>query len=1282
MKKWLLAYGWKILLVLIIGGLGIQTYKNVKAKIISFLSNPIELENVQIIPHSFQSSSPFKLRWESVKVIIDSTSFTFEKPSISIHPLLGFRRELLNISIDSIYVKIIPSDSSFIDSVEYEKNIKSLSHPDLNLPFRVSVNVNKATVNVKDIGEWSLDSFAAVKSARHKRFHIRASNIEGTHLANTLFLNADYRWNETFADASLLISDRQMDSLFITLNAPRLRLEDISAEISANIAKLPFWLKEQWPEEAPEIEKVTLHSNLSINLLTARLNFNLSLQTKIGELWPLPALNANITAVGNNSRISQSEISLKGNNGESINFKGNINRDLDGSGELEIKGIDIVLADETLPTDVKFHRITKKGNTITTNFSTGAGSNFNARIADINNPVITFDANIASEEPWAVQWTEGMVQLESPTLLNGSFCFKETKLRANLRTKVPFAYYASAEELNVSLWLDSEGIRFPKGTIKRRGYESNFTGEVMWDKEYFTFKLYQPGEGFAEIYGTLDPKIDLTLQNINTVELPFADTTMLKGYHGIVSGNWVHDVEKNIGNASVAVSTIFQDLNIEVRSDVDIYGDSLNIKNFEIEQNYRKISGFLFALLPSERRANFEIQETNINIPNMDLVSLLATFNDSTLASGYADGDLKYNKTDGFQSKIMFSQIAIRGLDSSIAKFPNIRFEAVRDTARIFSHLSISDGFWNGDIEANISRLGKKSALPVHVNYTVNNIDNVGKIEFDGFLSQGFKNVSGNTQVQGDWFLPNGIGEIKNTNLNISARTALSKNALDSLTASFTAKESIFEKGFLKIPFALNGRIRNGIVLVDSAFAYGQGNEKISAKLQFDLADASLKDLSFYTEHFTLAFFDEHWIRIKDGSGRTRLDSDGITIYAELPSINYRMESVEYGTAFATVQGQVAYRLPFQTRQSQTNPSITGNFEISKASYIKNFDVVSEFWSPDRIINMFFRPLQKGKAVGAAERHTVTGRPTTLNIRVQTSGVEAATVNSNILQFPFAVNLSILGTTKNVLLSGDINTVGSGKIGDNSIILFDLASFRIYWRDLPLKQGEIELLAYNTYPFCPSPRTSPDENCTISMDVTGTFSRLNMQPIANCNIDASPALIYYSMLLGCISSDFDGTFDAYRFLNIGASKLITTTAKRMLGDSRVGDIDFRWQFWSDTSLEQDTNYIRIPIKLYRNLEAVFGYTSDQSIDPRYDESIEAGLRYSLPIFDSTDINRNFIDPSLEINTNLVARSYHSKTESGTDETRLEKNVGLVYRHRFWDPCILGIGRCRGARGED
>ena len=39
------------------------------------------------------------------------------------------------------------------------------------------------------------------------------------------------------------------------------------------------------------------------------------------------------------------------------------------------------------------------------------------------------------------------------------------------------------------------------------------------------------------------------------------------------------------------------------------------------------------------------------------------------------------------------------------------------------------------------------------------------------------------------------------------------------------------------------------------------------------------------------------------------------------------------------------------------------------------------------------------------------------------------------------------------------------------------------------------------------------------------------------------------------------------------------------------------------------------------------------------------------------------------------KQYLTNTGAEGNENRIEKNVGVNYTYRFWNPCLLGIGHC-------
>jgi hypothetical protein len=148
--------------------------------------------------------------------------------------------------------------------------------------------------------------------------------------------------------------------------------------------------------------------------------------------------------------------------------------------------------------------------------------------------------------------------------------------------------------------------------------------------------------------------------------------------------------------------------------------------------------------------------------------------------------------------------------------------------------------------------------------------------------------------------------------------------------------------------------------------------------------------------------------------------------------------------------------------------------------------------------------------------------------------------------------------------------------------------------------------------------------------------------------------------------------------------VLTSTANKTLGGDYVGDIDMKLRFFSDSpTQEKDSSYLRIPISLDRwikDLSLVFGYTQDQSENPTYDQALEAGLNYTIPVFDESDKKQpNHYDPKLDFSGSFISRRYVTALETDANENRIEKNIGFHYTYSFWAPCLLGLGNCPASK---
>ena len=288
--------------------------------------------------------------------------------------------------------------------------------------------------------------------------------------------------------------------------------------------------------------------------------------------------------------------------------------------------------------------------------------------------------------------------------------------------------------------------------------------------------------------------------------------------------------------------------------------------------------------------------------------------------------------------------------------------------------------------------------------------------------------------------------------------------------------------------------------------------------------------------------------------------------------------------------------------------------------------------------------------------------------------------------FPLTIDIWVLGNTARPLLRGDVTNTNSGFIGVKDIYEFELNSFLISWNDVPWQKGVIDVSSSQELPYCSETTETDKETCPINLDLQGTITNLQAIPSSNCGTEASSASIYYNILLGCIADDNGEETDWNKLAGKAIGKVISTTANKTLGGDYIGDIDMKVMFFeNNTTSDKDSSYFKIPVALDRwvkNLSLIFGYTQDQSENPTYDQSLQFGVNYTLPVFqDDSYSHQNHLSPALYLNGMLTSKQYLTNTGAASNDARLEKNVGINYVYRFWNPCLLGIGRCEGMQAS-
>ena len=1234
--------------------------------------------DLRIAPQGHVSTSLFQHSWTKIRIEMPGLEVDILDPAIALHLFDDLSREMIQVKARQVNADIYPS--RFIPS--NRKAAKHWSHGDFWLPFRGLVEIARAQISVENIGSWSIDTLR-VGNPGQKNLAVGMRRIEGTYVASPTSLRLRYQWSREFADASLRIRSTHGDSLWVSANAPRQRLEDLSGELTLHAENPRRWVPRSLPPSVPGIGASDINASFAVNPIAKRFSYKIDATTATDAYWQLPPLKWKLGLAGDQKLEFDAEVEAKGKPGQQLSLKAHVDRKLDGIAQGKVEGFPVQLASFHLPMDGTIHRVIKTGDSLHATITSAAGSEIVGTMKGFHSPRFQFMGNIAPNEPWAVTWTHGNVILAPPILIEGGF--ERGILSANVKAKVPYAYYAMAESFETDLTLSHNGIQFDNGAIFTRGHLHSFNGEVVWNDSipHFEFSLEQDQDRFAHVYGTFDADIDLSLAGIRIENLPWADTTLLHGYGGSVTGLWKHSFHRNEGEAQVAIETEVRNIPLRLRANAYQSGDSLILERLVVNHGNNQLEAKAKAQLVHDttitHRTTVELLGVKVTTRDFNLPDMIAALGDSTLTSGSMSGEVLYNGTTGLSGGLVFQNMTLRQLDSTQLAIPRLRLFTAGNTLQLAGRIKAGKGLWDGEAEITLDSIFTRTRHRLAGAFVS---DNGGLFWFEGKLDSTFKRWLGELHFNGSWFLPSGAGEIRSTDLSAKIDANLTAG-LPGIKVEFGSEKTEYSLGTIfSLPIQFNGKLENGILDVAPIVVSNDSGQTVEGQLRFDIANGQLEEILFHSDRYTLPFQSIHKITVEDLSGNTEVRPDGIKFHLQAPIIRYHLKDKDIGDATALVHAEFDYRIPRFANGSlmQTNSSIDGNVFIDKAVYRKVLDIAPDPLHLDRTFSTIARMLasiRKERPV-SKEGKAAAGRPTNLNIRITDSGRDSLMVMSNLATFPFAVDLKIGGTTQTPLLNGDINAVGSGFIGFERLATFEISSLRLYWLDVPWRKGIIDVQSSHDFPFCEDDPSS-DETCPVAFDITGTLLSPQPAPSANCGIESSPALIYYSILLGCVSQNYQSYgLDKNKLTGKLLGNLLATTANKGLGGDYIGDVDLKMRIFDNASAqEKDSSYLRIPVSLdrwVRNLSMVFGYTQDQSENPRYDQSMELGLQYSLPIFDPNETNMNLIDPRLDLSSYLVARRYPATVEARS-ENRVEKNIGLLYTYRFWDPCILGIGRC-------
>lgn len=1261
-------------LALLLGGLWL--WKQAQ----TFLSSEHQWGDWKIVPSGYHSARWNSLRWEQLAIKHPDQTIILKKLSLDIR--LGSRKTIsapIWIQSDSVWVKLHPDSSALSQETTTSKH-KNLNIRSVQIPLRTHVAI--------DYLYFEPDSTIPIEAHELKITSLQNQTVElqwkglqtpklHSPIDGSLFLT----WPHEFLDAHGKLTTLS-DTLVLDLEAPAHRLQDLNIDIHLQSLQPIPWLPISWPSSAPSLTQFSIQGRILADLNRKDLQFNASFKMTSDSVWKLPPFHWNGTVQGDQNLDLALTLEGLGPQQESIFLAAQINQHADIQASGEIHGIPLQFGSTLQSADLQIQHFQKKGDQLELQVMTEAGSEIQAHLENLDDPVIQVHANLAEKEPWAEKWCKGNLTLRPPSTIQGEF--QKGTLVAHVHSGVEHAYRATAESFDTDLKLTQHGIELENGLFTTRNVNHHFRGRVYWSEpnSHVQFEIFQDSIGTIRVFTDMEGHVSVSASKLATHRIPLADTSLFKGVHAWITGNWEHWFAQEQGLLRASVETNFRGRPVDLQIHARKNHDSVTVEKVIAQslQNSLQAHG----LLTLKENQPPSIQLAEVSTDSFALAPLLEMLGDSTLHQATLSGSLKYDQPSGLQGKLSLNQIQFRSIDSSQLQIRRLNLYGIGDEIQLNGRVKLGpDGFWSSEVEIDLSQIfqpNKQLDLAMISDYG-------GIFWMQGFLDSAW-NWKGEARVEGPWILPMDGLELHNTFFR-SFLEIHPQKGLNGIHGVFALDTATLIHPLLSIPLQLRGTLLDHMIQLDTIQIWDHDHHPLKGRLAIDLETKHLKDIYVRAPLFQFTLDSMHHITIKDLKGDARQEGNHLLASLQMPEILYSMDNDLYGSAKAQLSGELQYRLPLAQDGSMQNPLLSGLVNLHRLQYNKNLKI-----DINQIAGIWKSTTQKLKKLGqSASQVKVSSKrgqsnPLDLDIRIQDSGRDSLYINTNIFRIPFTTDIQILGTAETPLLQGDITAVGSGVVELGNITHFDVDQFRIWWPDVPIKKGEIQVVASQKLPYCEqNSDESLNEECDVNISVQGPLTEPVPTPSAQCDAESSPALVYYSILTGCIAESTNNGLDRDQLVNKLLAQVLSSTVNQGLGGQYVGDIGLNIRFLDNGSLnERDSNYVRIPIKLDRwvpRLSLEVAYSQDQSLDPRYDQSYELGLKYSMPVLDSGRIVTNHLDPNLEFSGNLISRNYPGSAEGDAqEENRIEKNLGILYSWKFWDFCLFGLGSCAEEESDE
>ena len=1257
------------------------------------LSSPHTFGDVTITPYGHHQNNLLDHYYDSILVQKGESTYMIRGPHLDITLLgdpPGIDLDIREISANQVTdtTSKETDKTSKATGRDSSKALDAIAFPDnINIPLPVKLSVGKLDFTMGDMG-WSAQNIKA-QNIGERKVALSANNIAGSFVKDTAALQLDV----DFTDKNVLLNGNvktKNDNITISANAPMTDLTQLKVSTNVSVKDPLKWVPMKLPEAIPGISNVNFSGNVTTSLTKKSLQYNFTLKLHIAEFWPFLPLDATIKVSGN-PKHTLVETFIKNNEGGTINLEGVIDDKLDFDFSGEISNMSAMYGPQMMPMDLDIQSLTKTGDDIEASIETREGSVIKTRVKTKDSLKVFFAANLATTEPWALDWVKGNVELGRNPKMIGTF--ENGKLRAFLKAdSIINAYHLKADSLRLSLILDADGVVFPKVAVYTPKDVFSITGDVDWkDKSliYTNWHLTQKNGGTAEATVHLGDSL-LVWAKTDHVEIstiPLSDVKLSDNLKGSISGSVFYNLDSRVGEAELDIDADVDPFIVHGYTKIREIGDTVIIDKAIISHNSNKVAMEASFVLPNDSNPNYkptamlplQVKHAWVSIENFNIPFLLEPLGDTTLYSGRFNGEISFEEDSGLLGNIDFKDLSFNKIPTEVLNIKQLNLSAKKDRIELLTNFDISNGVWVGNTNVVVDNIFEPTR---RISLTYKSPNN-GFIDGSGTLTDSLDFI-GNIKLGGTWLIPGIRGEIEKTDLNIDIQAKL-KDGLPGIAAQIKSDSTLLRYSNIEnaFPIQIRGGIKNGKLDLNEISTQNEYGDIVFAKLLYDLQNMSIDVIDFGTDKYTLQT-DQHTVTIRNVKGYLVDSKEQMSIVTKIPSIQYTFDDDTYGTARLFARSDITFNIPHTQEGQIKNNNVSGEFIIDKFVYRKDLEIDITPSSLDKILSMFNNAIASLRSKEKTEAKISVSNPIDLSFHISDSQHDSVEIISPFAAFPLTLDIRVLGTSNRPLLRGDITNTDNGFIGIKGLYDFELSRFNISWIDVPWQHGIIDVSSVQELPYCSEPDDSDKNTCPINFDIQGTITNLQPMPSSNCGTESTAAATYYNIFLGCVANESGESADWNKLAGKAIGKVIASTANKTLGGDYIGDIDMKVMLFDNSSNEKDSSYVKIPISLDRwvkNLSLIFGYTQDQSIDPIYDQALQFGATYKLPFFQEKEYShRNHLSPSLSLNGLLISKQY--TTNSGAEsnnENRVEKNIGMNYTYKFWNPCILGIGSCETVR---